>query len=193
MKKIVLVGITALSLMSFMKNDTAKTWTVDNVHSKVGFAITHLGINDVHGFFTKYDAKVVATKSDFSDASFELNADVASVTTGFEGLDNHLKAPDMFDATATPKFTFKSTSVASKGGKYLEVKGDLTLHGVTKPITLDATYNGQIVHPMTKKNVAGFKLTGKINRKDFKVGAELPDMVASDMVTINANVEFVLN
>lgn len=191
MKKIVLVGITALSLMSFMKNDTAKTWTIDNVHSKVGFAITHLGINDVHGFFTKYDAKVVATKSDFSDASFELNADVASVTTGFEGLDNHLKAPDMFDATATPKFTFKSTSVASKGGKNLEVKGDLTLHGVTKPITLDATYNGQV--SQNNKTVAGFKLTGKINRKDFKVGAELPEMVASDMVTINANVEFVLN
>ena len=105
MKKIVFVGITALSLMSFMKNDSAKTWTADNVHSKVGFAITHLGINDVQGFFAKYDAKVVATKTDFSDASFELSADVASVTTGFEGLDNHLKAPDMFDATASPKFT----------------------------------------------------------------------------------------
>ena len=193
MKKTVFVGITALSLMSFMKNDSAKTWTADNVHSKVGFAITHLGINDVQGFFAKYDAKVVTTKTDFSDASFELSADVASVTTGFEGLDNHLKAPDMFDATASPKFTFKSTSVAAKGGKNLEVKGDLTLHGVTKSITLDATFNGQVVHPMTKKNVAGFKLTGKINRKDFKVGADLPDMVASDMVTINANIEFVLN
>ena len=193
MKKIVFVGITALSLMSFMKNDSAKTWTADNVHSKVGFAITHLGINDVQGFFAKYDAKVVATKTDFSDASFELSADVASVTTGFEGLDNHLKAPDLFDATASPKFTFKSTSVASKGGKNLEVKGDLTLHGFTKSIKLDAIFNGQVVHPMTKKNVAGFKLTGKINRKDFKVGTDLPDMVASDMVTINANIEFVLN
>ena len=192
MKKVTVVLGLALSLFSFKSSETA-TWTIDPVHSRVGFGITHLGINEVIGYFTKYEAKVTASKEDFSDAQFELSGDVASVSTGFDGLDGHLKAADMMDATATPKFTFKSTSVTSKGGKNLEVKGDLTLHGVTKAITLDASYNGQIVHPMTKKNVAGFKLTGKINRKDFKVGTELPDMVASDVVTINANVEFVLN
>jgi len=192
MKKVTLVLGLALALFSFKSSETA-TWTIDPVHSRVGFGITHLGINEVIGYFTKYEAKVTASKEDFSDAQFELSGDVASVSTGFDGLDGHLKAADMMDATATPKFTFKSTSVKSKGGKNLEVKGDLTLHGITKPVTLDAIFNGSLVHPMSKKNVAGFKLTGKINRKDFNVGKDLPDMVASDIVTINATTEFAKN
>ncbi|MFN5443994.1 MAG: YceI family protein [Crocinitomicaceae bacterium] len=192
MKKVTLVLGLALALFSFKSSETA-TWTIDPVHTRVGFGITHLGINEVIGYFTKYEAKVTASKEDFSDAQFELSGDVASVSTGFDGLDGHLKAADMMDAAATPKFTFKSTSVTSKGGKNLEVKGDLTLHGITKPVTLDATFNGSLVHPMSKKNVAGFKLTGKINRKDFNVGKDLPDMVASDIVTINATTEFAKN
>jgi polyisoprenoid-binding protein YceI len=192
MKKVTLVLGLALALFSFKSSETA-TWTIDPVHSRVGFGITHLGINEVIGYFTKYEAKVTAAKEDFSDAQFELSGDIASVSTGFDGLDGHLKAADMMDAAATPRFTFKSTSVKRKRGKNLEVKGDLTLHGITKPVTLDATFNGSLVHPMSKKNVAGFKLTGKINRKDFNVGKELPDMVASDIVTINATTEFAKN
>ena len=193
MKKVTLVLGVALALFSFKSSETA-TWTIDPVHSRVGFGITHLGINEVIGYFTKYEAKVTASKEDFSDAQFELSGDVASVSTGFDGLDGHLKAADMMDAATTPKFTFKSTSVKSKGGKNLEVKGDLTLHGITKPVTLDATFNGSKVHPMdSKKTVSGFKLTGKINRKDFNVGKDLPDMIASDIVTINATTEFAKN
>ena len=193
MKKVTLVLGLALALFSFKSSETA-TWTIDPVHSRVGFGITHLGINEVIGYFTKYEAKVTASKEDFSDAQFELSGDVASVNTGFDGLDGHLKAADMMDAATTPKFTFKSTSVKSKGGKNLEVKGDLTLHGITKPVTLDATFNGSKVHPMdSKKTVSGFKLTGKINRKDFNVGKDLPDMIASDIVTINATTEFAKN
>ena len=193
MKKVTLVLGLALALFSFKSSETA-TWTIDPVHSRVGFGITHLGINEVIGYFTKYEAKVTASKEDFSDAQFELSGDVASVSTGFDGLDGHLKAADMMDAATTPKFTFKSTSVKSKGGKNLEVKGDLTLHGITKPVTLDATFNGSKVHPMdSKKTVSGFKLTGKINRKDFNVGKDLPDMIASDIVTINATTEFAKN
>jgi polyisoprenoid-binding protein YceI len=191
-KATVMVGLV-FALFSFKSSETT-TWTIDPVHSRVGFGITHLGINEVIGYFTKYEAKVTSSKADFSDAQFELSGDVSSVSTGFDGLDGHLKAPDMMDAAANPKFTFKSTAVKSKGGKNFEVKGDLTLHGITKQITLDATYNGSLVHPMdNKKTVAGFKLTGKINRKDFKVGEQLPDMVASDIVTINATTEFAKN
>ena len=191
MKKVTLVLGLALALFSFKSSETA-TWSIDPVHSRVGFGITHLGINEVIGYFTKYEAKVTASKEDFSDAQFELSGDVASVSTGFDGLDGHLKAADMMGAAATPKFTFKSTSVTSKGGKNLEVKGDLTLHGITKPVTLDAVYNGSS-YADNKKTVAGFKLTGKINRKDFNVGKDLPDMVASDIVTINATTEFAKN
>ena len=192
MKKLTLIGGLAFALFSFVPTD-ASTWGIDGVHSRVGFSINHLGINDVLGFFTKYESKINSSKEDFSDAIFEFSAETASVSTGYEGLDGHLKQPDMFDAAAHPKLTFKSTSVTKKDDKNYEVKGDLTLHGVTKSITLKAVKSGLVVNSHTNKSTVGFKLSGVINRKDFKVGVELPGVVASDEVTIIANTEFAKN
>ena len=192
MKKLTLIGGLAFALFSFVPTD-ASTWGIDGVHSRVGFSINHLGINDVLGFFTKYESKINSSKEDFSDAIFEFSAETASVSTGYEGLDGHLKQPDMFDATAHPKLSFKSTSVTKKDDKNYEVKGDLTLHGVTKSITLKAVKSGLVVNSHTNKSTVGFKLSGVINRKDFKVGVELPGVVASDEVTIIANTEFAKN
>jgi polyisoprenoid-binding protein YceI len=192
MKKITLIAGLAFGLFSFVPTDVT-SWGVDNVHSRVGFSINHLGINDVLGYFTKYESKISSSKEDFSDAVFEFSADASSVSTGFDGLDGHLKQPDMFDATANPKITFRSTSVSKIDDKNFEVKGDLTIHGVTKSVTLKAVKSAIIVHPMSKKNTVGFKLSGVINRKDFKVGVDLPGAVASDEVTIMANTEFAKN
>jgi polyisoprenoid-binding protein YceI len=192
MKKLTLIGGLAFALFSFVPTE-ATTWGIDGVHSRVGFSINHLGINDVLGFFTKYESKINSSKEDFSDAIFEFSAETASVSTGYEGLDGHLKQPDMFDAAAHPKLTFKSTSVTKKDDKNYEVKGDLTLHGVTKSITLKAVKSGLVVNSHTNKSTVGFKLSGVINRKDFKVGVELPGVVASDEVTIIANTEFAKN
>jgi len=192
MKKLTLIAGLAFGLFSFVPTE-ATTWGIDGVHSRVGFSINHLGINDVLGYFTKYESIITSSKEDFSDAVFEFTAESASVSTGFDGLDGHLKQPDMFDAAAYPRVTFKSTSVKKKDDKNFEVKGDLTLHGVTKSITLKAVKSAAIVHPMTQKTVVSFKLSGVINRKDFKVGVELPGAVASEEVTILANTEFVKN
>jgi polyisoprenoid-binding protein YceI len=192
MKKLTLIGGLAFALFSFVPTD-ASTWGIDGVHSRVGFSINHLGINDVLGFFTKYESKINSSKEDFSDAIFEFSAETASVSTGYEGLDGHLKQADMFDAAAHPKLSFKSTSVTRKDDKNYEVKGDLTLHGVTKSITLKAVKSGLVVNSHTNKSTVGFKLSGVINRKDFKVGVELPGVVASDEVTIIANTEFAKN
>ena len=192
MKKLTLIAGLAFGLFSFVPTD-ATTWGIDGVHSRVGFSINHLGINDVLGFFTKYESKINSSKEDFSDAIFEFSAETASVSTGYEGLDGHLKQADMFDAAAHPKLTFKSTSVTKKDDKNYEVKGDLTLHGVTKSITLKAVKSGLVVNSNTNKSTVGFKLSGVINRKDFKVGVELPGVVASDEVTIIANTEFAKN
>ncbi len=192
MKKLTLIAGLAFGLFSFVPTD-ATTWGIDGVHSRVGFSINHLGINDVLGFFTKYESKINSSKEDFSDAIFEFSAETASVSTGYEGLDGHLKQADMFDATAHPKLSFKSTSVTKKDDKNYEVKGDLTLHGVTKSITLKAVKSGLVVNSHTNKSTVGFKLSGVINRKDFKVGVELPGVVASDEVTIIANTEFAKN
>lgn len=192
MKKLTLFAGLAFGLFSFVPTE-ASTWGVDGVHSRVGFSINHLGINDVLGYFTKYESIITSSKEDFSDAVFEFSAEVGSVSTGFEGLDGHLKQPDMFDVAAHPRLTFKSTAVTKKDGKNYEVKGDLTLHGVTKSITLKAIKSGLIVNSHTNKSTVGFKLTGVINRKDFKVGVELPGGVASEEVTIIANTEFAKN
>lgn len=192
MKKLTLIAGLAFGLFSFVPTD-ATTWGIDGVHSRVGFSINHLGINDVLGFFTKYESKINSSKEDFSDAIFEFSAETASVSTGYEGLDGHLKQVDMFDAAAHPKLSFKSTSVTRKDDKNYEVKGDLTLHGVTKSITLKAVKSGLVVNSHTNKSTVGFKLSGVINRKDFKVGVELPGVVASDEVTIIANTEFAKN
>ena len=192
MKKLTLIAGLAFGLFSFVPTEDS-TWGVDGVHSRVGFSINHLGINDVLGYFTKYESIITSSKEDFSDAIFEFSAETASVSTGYEGLDGHLKQPDMFDATAHPKLSFKSTSVTKKDDKNYEVKGDLTLHGVTKSITLKAVKSGLIVNSHTNKSTVGFKLTGVINRKDFKVGVELPGGVASEEVTIIANTEFAKN
>ncbi len=192
MKKLTLIAGLAFGLFSFVPTE-ATTWGIDGVHSRVGFSINHLGINDVLGFFTKYESKINSSKEDFSDAIFEFSAETASVSTGYEGLDGHLKQADMFDAAAHPKLIFKSTSVTKKDEKNYEVKGDLTLHGVTKSITLKAVKSGLVVNSHTNKSTVGFKLSGVINRKDFKVGVELPGVVASDEVTIIANTEFAKN
>ena len=192
MKKLTLLAGLAFGLLSFVPTG-ATSWGIDAVHSRVGFSINHLGINDVLGYFTKYESIVLSSKEDFSDAVFEFSAESGSVTTGFDGLDGHLKQPDMFDVAAHPRLSFKSTSVTKKDDKNFEVKGDLTLHGVTKAITLKAVKSAAIVHPMTKKTVVGFKLSGVINRKDFKVGVDLPGAIASEEVTIIANTEFAKN
>ena len=178
MKKLTLIAGLAFGLFSFVPTDVT-SWGIDNVHSRVGFSINHLGINEVSGYFTKYESKITSSKEDFSDAVFEFSADVSSVSTGF--------------ASANPKITFRSASVIKKDDKNFEVKGDLTIHGVTKAVTLNAVKSATIVHPMSKKNVVGFKLSGVINRKDFKVGVELPGAVASEEVTIIANTEFAKN
>jgi polyisoprenoid-binding protein YceI len=127
----------------------AQTWSLDKAHSKLGFKVTHLLISEVEGSFKNFDATITSSKDDFTDAVVELSADVASVNTDNEGRDKHLQGPDFFDASKFGKLTFKSTSFKKAEGKTFKVKGDLTLHGVTKPVELTVTFNGTAVHPYT--------------------------------------------
>ena len=169
----------------------AQEWNMDKVHSQVMFVIGHMGINQITGSFGTVSSKLTASKDDFSDAQIEFTADVNSINTGNEQRNTHLKSDAFFNAAQFGTITFKSTSFQKTGDKTYQVTGDLTMHGVTKPVTLTAVYNGNIVNPMSKKTTAGFKVTGTIKRSDFGVGGEGFAKILTDEVLLDANTEFV--
>ncbi|WP_288071396.1 YceI family protein, partial [Hydrotalea sp.] len=104
--------------------------------------------------------------------------------------DNDLKSPNFFDVAKFPVITFKSTAIQPVGNNHYKLTGNLTMHGITNPVTMNLVYRGTIVNPMTKKDDAGFKLTGTINRTDFNIGTKYPSAMISDEVTIKADGEF---
>lgn len=168
-------------------------WTLDTAHSRLGFTAVHMGISDAHGFFDKVTCTVTsANDKDFSDATFDLVADAATINTGHEARDNHLKSEDFFAVSQYPNIQFKSTScIKLKGKKYL-LKGNLSMHGVTKEVTLVATHNGNTKN-RAGLDVAGFKITGKFNRLDFSIGNDTPAAVVSNEITLVADLEVIKN
>jgi polyisoprenoid-binding protein YceI len=187
MKKLSLFAVALLATVSVF----AQTWSVDKAHSTLGFTVTHLLVSEVDGSFKAFDAKITSSKEDLSDATFELTADATSIFTNNEQRDNHLKSPDFFDVAKYPTLTFKSKSFKKVDGKKYTLAGDLTIHGVTKAVELEVTFNGTAVHPYNKKTIAGFKISGVIKRSDFGIGPKTPSAVVSDEVTISAKGEFI--
>jgi polyisoprenoid-binding protein YceI len=186
MKKVsILIAAVALTVSSY-----AQTWTLDKAHAKLGFSITHLMMSDVDGMFKNVEATIQSSQPDFSDAVITMTAQTNSVFTDNDKRDEHLKSADFFDATKYPTITFKSTSLKKDGANKYILTGDLTMHGITKTVTMDLSYRGPATSPMTKKPLAGFKITGKIKRSDFKIADSAPSAMLSDEVTITANGEF---
>ncbi len=186
MKKIALIATALIaSLTTF-----GQTWKVDKAHAKLGFTVEHMMVSDVEGWFRNFDATMTASKSDFSDAQIDLTADAASINTDNEKRDNHLKSADFFDVTKYPGITFKSKSFKKVDDKNYKLAGDLTMHGITKPVVLDVVFKGMANQMNSTKKIAGFKVSGTLKRKDFAIGAGMPSAVVSDDVTLIANVEF---
>jgi polyisoprenoid-binding protein YceI len=190
MKKL-LASLLALSPALALAAGT--TWNVDPSHSQVGFAVKHLVISNVRGEFTKYAGKVVLDDADVAKSTVEATIDVASVDTKVADRDAHLRSPDFFDAEKYPAMTFRSTKVAKAGKDALKVTGDLTLHGVTKPVVLDVTTTPE-VKGMSGETRRGFSATAKLNRKDFGLTwnkAVETGPVVGDQVTIALDLEVV--
>jgi polyisoprenoid-binding protein YceI len=188
MKKI--IAITSAFLL-IAGAGFAQDWTWDKAHSQLNFGITHMGINEIDGTFSTVDSKMTASKDDFSDAQITLTADVNSINTGVEARNNHLKSDAFFDAAKYGSLTFTSTSFTKVDAKNYKLQGNLTFHGVTKPVTLNVVFNGTATNPMNKKTSAGFKITGIIKRSDFGIAPGFPATALSDEVMLNANAEFV--
>ena len=165
------------------------TWTIDKAHSKIGFNVTHMAVSEVEGKFNDFEGTITSKSEDFNGAQVQFVAKTASIDTDNEKRDGHLKSADFFEVEKYPETKFTGTLVKD-GGKY-KLKGDFTLHGVTKPVEFEVTYGGQINHPRGTK--AGFKLSGKINRKDYGLtwANKVPtgEMVVADEVELVVKVE----
>ena len=163
---------------------TQSTWKADVAHSKVGFAITHLMISEVEGYFSEFD--ITATADDaFSEPSFTVELKTGSIDTDNDRRNEHLRSADFFDAENHPTITFKTTAFEKTGEKMFKLTGDLTMHGVTKPVTLEGKLNGIITDQRSNKLKAGLKLTGTIDRLAYKVGGETPTLGDEVEMTIN--------
>lgn len=184
MKKLQLI-ISGLLVAGFA---SAQTWSLDKAHSSLGFTITHLIVQDVEGTFKDFSIKLNSSKDDFSDAKVELSGNVASIDTQDEKRNKHLQEPDFFDAAKYPAFTFKSTSFKKTTGKNYEMKGDLTMRGVTKPVVLTVELKGKGEDPFAKKPMAGFKVYGKVKRTDFGIGKDTPSAMVGEEVEIRASI-----
>ncbi|HEX9956752.1 MAG TPA: YceI family protein [Fibrella sp.] len=172
--------------------NTATIWAIDPTHSEVQFKVKHLMVSTVTGSFSKFDGQVSMDGDDFDDADITFSADIDSISTGNEQRDGHLKSAEFFDAAQFPQLTFKSTGMRRTGDDTYAVTGDLTLHGVTKPVTLKAEYGGQMqdFYGQTK---AGFEVTGTIKRKEFGLTwdgvTEAGGVVVSDDVRLVMNIQ----
>ena len=186
-----LVAITAISLST-----TAQTnWNVDASHSKLGFAVTHMMVSETEGKFKIYEGKVSSKGDmDFTDANINFSVDAASINTDDEKRDGHLKSPDFFDVEKFPKISFvsKTMKAGKVKGTYI-LTGDLTMHGVTKAVSLTAIGASKIVKDPYGMERYAFKVTGAVNRKDFgltwNAALEAGGVAVSEMVRLDINVE----
>jgi polyisoprenoid-binding protein YceI len=186
-----LLTITFFSLTSFAQTTL---WGYDASHAKVGFSISHFGISETEGKFTKFDGKVQSDKADFSDAKIEFTIDVNSINTEDVKRDAHLKSPDFFDTEKFPSITFVSKRLKSAGKNKYALTGLLTMHGVSKEITLDVAYKGTVVDPY-KNTKAGFKISGSLDRTAFglKWNGNLGtgELLVGNEVMLDINIELI--
>ncbi len=168
------------------------TYKIDAAHSEVTFKVKHLMISSVTGKFQQFDGSLQVEKEDFTDAKINFEADVNSITTGNEQRDGHLKSDDFFAADKFPKLLFQSTDIKKVNDEKYSLTGNLTIRDITKTVTLDVSYGGQIVDPWGQTKL-GFEVEGKINRKDFgltwSATTETGGIVVSDEVKLHMNFE----
>jgi polyisoprenoid-binding protein YceI len=172
----------------------AGTWAIDPVHSEVSFVVRHMMVSKVRGRFDKFEGTIITAENPLQ-SSVTATVDLSSVNTGEPNRDNHIRSADFFEVESHPEMKFRSTGVRPDGDNFL-LDGDLTIRGVTKPITLKLEVNGfgPDAYGGTR---AGFSATGEINRHDFGVSYNGPipggGVAVSEKVTINIEAEGVLS
>lgn len=169
-------------------------WKIDPAHSEIQFKVKHLMITTVTGYFRKFDLEVETETEDFTTAKrIEFTADIDSIDTNNDQRDTHLKSADFFDAENHEQLRFVGGKYESHGNE-AKLHGDLTIRGITKPITLDVEFNGTVIDPYGQYK-AGFNVKGKISRKEFNLlwnaVTEAGQVVVSDDIRILAEIQLV--
>lgn len=159
-------------------SEGAVAYTLDRAHSQVGFRIRHMGVAYVPGRFDDFDGTITFDPENIAATQVSATVRMTSVNTSVEARDNHLRSADFFEVEAHPTMTFVSSGVQPTGPNTFRLTGNLTMKGVTRPVTLDATAAGPIVDPRAGSRV-GFHAEGEIDRRDFGVtwGNDLPSGV----------------
>jgi polyisoprenoid-binding protein YceI len=175
-----------------MSNKTS--WVIDPTHSEILFKVKHLMITNVKGEFRKFEATLQSIGDDFSKASANVKIDASSVFTNNNDRDNHLRSADFFDVENHAELSFEGTSFTKLDDENYQLKGLLTIKGISKEVSLDVEFGGVNKDPWGNQK-AGFSLSGKINRKDWglnwNAALETGGVLVSDEVKINAEVQFV--
>ena len=170
------------------------TWSVDPAHTSVEFAVKHLMISTAKGRFAVVHGTVRGDDADPAKGEVDIEIDVDSIDTREAQRDAHLRSADFFDVEKYPKITFKSTRISDVNGDRFKMTGDLTIHGVTRPITLDVTSEGRVQAPWGSQRI-GFSATGRLKRSDFGLtwnqALEAGGFLVGDDVRITLDVEVI--
>jgi polyisoprenoid-binding protein YceI len=182
-------SIASLAFAFAASAASAETYTFDKEHTKIIFTYNHLGMSNQYGRFDAFEGEVEFNPEKMNASRASVSIEVASIDTDVAKLDEHLRSEEFFDAAKHPKINFKSTEVRQSAAKGLQIMGDLTIKGKTRPVLLDATFNYIGEHPLAKviKAYAGvqyasFSAKTRIRRSDFDVGLYAP--FTSDTIDI---------
>ena len=187
MKKLALVvAVSGLCVFSTAALAAPETFVIDPDHTAPRFEYSHFGYSNQMHRFDKSSGKIVLDRV-AKTGSVDVTIDATSVNTGLALFNTHIQGEDFFDTAKYPNISFKSTKVRFDGGKPVAVEGNLTIKGVTRPVTLKMTSFHTMPHPMTKKDAIGANASTKIKRSDFNMGKYAPDV--SDEVTLSIAVE----
>lgn len=181
----------ALSLLAAPAIAEPVAYDFDKSHANLSFTYNHLGYSTTDGRFGDWDGTLLIDKDTPANSSIEFTINIDSLDTFWADRDTHLKSPDFFDAAKFPQATFKSTTVEQTGENQLDVTGDLTLRGITKPVTLTVDVLALGDHPMAKKPAAGFAVSTVIKRSDFGMDKFVP--YVGDEVTVTFHAETLIS
>lgn len=172
----------------------AQVWQVDPAHSSVEFAVRHMMVSTVKGSFKAFSGSLTLDEANAERSSVEAEVEAATIDTGVADRDNHLRSSDFFDVAKYPKLTFRSRAVEAVGSDVGRLHGDLTIHGVTRPVAFDVSYLGEIRDPWGNRR-RGYSAETTVSRKDFGMTwnqvLDAGGVLVGDKVKVTLNVEAV--